>query len=102
MKSSAEDPWLVAVFTCYRRPWKSGTEELTGNIKRLIVLIQILCFWTLSIVQSLSKNIVLLILQNTNVSETGFCLRLQVKPTQFHPIDRVSPYLRTPKPRWAI
>jgi hypothetical protein len=30
-----------------------------------------------------------------NVSETGFCLRLQVKPTQLSPIDRVSPYLRT-------
>jgi hypothetical protein len=30
-----------------------------------------------------------------NVSETGFCLRLQVKSTQLGPIDRVSPYLRT-------
>jgi hypothetical protein len=28
-------------------------------------------------------------------SETGFCLRLQVKPTQLGPIDRTSPYLRT-------
>jgi hypothetical protein len=27
-----------------------------------------------------------------NVSETGFCLRLQVKPTQLGPIDRASPY----------
>jgi hypothetical protein len=26
-----------------------------------------------------------------NVSETGFCLRLQVKPTQLGPIDRVVP-----------
>jgi hypothetical protein len=26
-----------------------------------------------------------------NVSETGFCLRLQVKPTQLGPIDRTSP-----------
>jgi hypothetical protein len=25
-----------------------------------------------------------------NVSETGFCLRLQVKPTQLDPIDRVN------------
>jgi hypothetical protein len=32
------------------------------------------------------------------VSETGFCLRLQVKPTQLGPIDRASPYLRTPVP----
>jgi hypothetical protein len=30
-----------------------------------------------------------------NVSETGFCLRPQVKPTQLDPIDRASPYLRT-------
>jgi hypothetical protein len=31
-----------------------------------------------------------------NVSEIGFYLRLQVKPTQLGPIDRASPYLRTP------
>jgi hypothetical protein len=31
-----------------------------------------------------------------NVSETGFSLRLQVKSTQLGPIDRASPYLRTP------
>jgi hypothetical protein len=39
-----------------------------------------------------------------NVSETGFCLRLQVKPTQLGPINRASPYLRTPVPdaRWSI
>jgi hypothetical protein len=30
-----------------------------------------------------------------NVSETGFCLRLQVKPTQLGQIDRASPYLQT-------
>jgi hypothetical protein len=29
-----------------------------------------------------------------NVSETGFCLRLHVKPTQLGPLDRASPYLR--------
>jgi hypothetical protein len=29
-----------------------------------------------------------------DVSETGFYLRLQVKPTQFGPIDRASLYLR--------
>jgi hypothetical protein len=45
-----------------------------------------LVFWTL--------YTVLFIFQN-NVSETGFCLRLQVKPTQFGPIDRASPSLRT-------
>jgi hypothetical protein len=32
----------------------------------------------------------------TIVSETGSCLRLQVKSTQLGPIDRASPYLRTP------
>jgi hypothetical protein len=31
-----------------------------------------------------------------NILETGFCLSLQTKPTQFGPIDRASPYLRTP------
>jgi hypothetical protein len=29
-----------------------------------------------------------------NISETGFCFRLEVKPTQLGPIDRASPYLR--------
>jgi hypothetical protein len=33
-----------------------------------------------------------------NVSQTGFCLRLQVKPTQLGPIDRANPYLQTPIP----
>jgi hypothetical protein len=39
-----------------------------------------------------------------NVSETDFCLRLQVKPVQLGPIARASPYLRTPvpEPRWGI
>jgi hypothetical protein len=31
-----------------------------------------------------------------NVSETGFCLRLQVEPTQLDPMDRDSAYFRTP------
>jgi hypothetical protein len=35
---------------------------------------------------------------NHNVSETGFCLRLQAKPTQSDPIDRASPYLQTSVP----
>jgi hypothetical protein len=33
-----------------------------------------------------------------NVSETEFCLRLQVEPTELGPMDRASPYLRTPAP----
>jgi hypothetical protein len=32
-----------------------------------------------------------------NVLETGFCLRLQVKPTQLGSVDRASPYLRGPR-----
>jgi hypothetical protein len=32
-------------------------------------------------------------LSKHNVSETGFCLRLQVKTTQLGPIDRANPYL---------
>jgi hypothetical protein len=30
-----------------------------------------------------------------NISETEFCLRLQIKPIQLGPIDTASPYLRT-------
>jgi hypothetical protein len=47
------------------------------------MLIQLLCFCTLSIV--------LLLFKTHNVSETGFCLRLQVEPTQLGPVDRASP-----------
>jgi hypothetical protein len=51
-----------------------------------MLLIQ-LCFWMLSIVLFLFKK--------HNITETGFCLRLQVGPSQLGPIDRASPYLRT-------
>jgi hypothetical protein len=50
------------------------------------ILTQLLCFWTLSIVLFLFKT--------HDVSETGFCLRFQVGPTQLGPIDRVNPYLQ--------
>jgi hypothetical protein len=33
-----------------------------------------------------------------NVTETGFCLRLQVKPTQLGPINRASRFLLTTTP----
>jgi hypothetical protein len=33
-----------------------------------------------------------------NISETGFCLHVEVKPTQLGPVNRASPYLRTPAP----
>jgi hypothetical protein len=51
-------------------------------------MIQLLCFRTLSIV--------LFLFRRHNVSETGFCVPLQVEPTHLGPIDRASPYLRTP------
>jgi hypothetical protein len=44
-------------------------------------------FWTLSII--------LFLFNTPNVSETGFCLRLQVKPAKLGPIDRANPYLWT-------
>jgi hypothetical protein len=46
---------------------------------------------------SSSKNTVLFIFQN-NFSETGLCLRLQVKSSQLGPNDRARPYLRIPIP----
>jgi hypothetical protein len=29
-----------------------------------------------------------------NISDTGVCLRIHVKPTQLGPIDKASPHLR--------
>jgi hypothetical protein len=55
--------------------------------------VQILCFWILSIVSFHLKHRPIYISKN-NVSETGFCLRLQAKYTQMGPIDKASPYLR--------
>jgi hypothetical protein len=46
---------------------------------------KILCFWTLPTILSLSKNGPVYFSKH-NVSETGFCLRLQVKPTELGPI----------------
>jgi hypothetical protein len=56
-------------------------------------LIQILYFWTLSIVLFYIKYRPVYI-SKYNDSDTGSCLRLQVKPTQLGPIDKASPYLR--------
>jgi hypothetical protein len=58
---------------------------------QLFYFLQILYFWTLSIILSLSKNCPVYF--SKHVSETGFCLRLLVKPIQLGPIDRASPYL---------
>jgi hypothetical protein len=54
--------------------------------------VQITCFWT----SCLSLKCRPVYISKHNVSETGFCLRLQVKPTQLGPIDRASPYFQTP------
>jgi hypothetical protein len=48
------------------------------------------CFWTLSTILFLFKT--------RNISETAFCLHLQVEPTKLGPVDRASPYLQTPAP----
>jgi hypothetical protein len=68
------------------------TVSLTRTIADTFNLVQILCFWTLSIILSLSKKRPVYF-SKRNVSETGFCLHLQVKPTQSGPIDRASPRL---------
>jgi hypothetical protein len=63
-------------------PCSKGCDEGTR------ILIQLLCFWTLSIVVFILNN----------VSDTGFCLRRQVKPTELRSIDTASSYLCTPAP----
>jgi hypothetical protein len=68
--------------------WSSleSTQTLTLNI--LLDIIHHLVY---------SKNSQVSIKKH-NVSGTGICPRLQVKPTQLNPIDRASPYLRTTMP----
>jgi hypothetical protein len=58
---------------------------IESNFSKQIVLIQLLPFWTLSIILFLFKTY--------NVSETGFYLYLQAEPTQLGPTDRASPSL---------
>jgi hypothetical protein len=77
------------------------TKELRKSERRKEtkkIMKQILCFRALSIVLSLSVYF-----SKQNVSETRFCLRIQVKPTQLGPVDRANSYLRTPVsvPRWG-
>jgi hypothetical protein len=67
---------------------KGGSETYKIKVEKKNV--QILCFWTLSIVLSLSKNRPVYFSEH-KASETAFCLRLQVKPTQLGLNDRVSP-----------
>jgi hypothetical protein len=68
---------------------KPNPDGITSDVKVCDdgMLIQLLCFRTLCSV--------LFVCKTHRVSETGFCLRLQVKPTQLGPIDGASPYLRT-------
>jgi hypothetical protein len=83
------ETWMLS----YALSWVSRMQSTPLHITTSTSpLIQILCFWTLSIILFLPKNTVLSIFRN-NVSETGFCLRLQVKYTKLGPIDRASPYL---------
>jgi hypothetical protein len=56
-----------------------------------IILIQLLCFWTLTIILFLFKAY--------SVSEDGFSLRLQVEPTQLGLNNRASCYLRSQRER---
>jgi hypothetical protein len=97
--------WEFYVLHCAsERKW-DRTDEICFclPVSYTIVTLFILCFWTLSIVLSLSKNHPVYFSRH-NVLETGFCLCLQVKPTQLGPIDRASPHLWTsvPASRWGI
>jgi hypothetical protein len=60
-----------------------------GAVSYAYETVQLLCFWTLSIV---------LFFYLKHVSETGFCLNLQVQAYSDGPINRASPYLWTPAP----
>jgi hypothetical protein len=64
----------------------SSIKKCFLSVQASYEIIKLLCLWTLSIV---------LLFKTHNVSETGFCLRLQMTPTQLGPIDRASPYLRS-------
>jgi hypothetical protein len=56
-----------------------------------------MCMSTIIVFQDIIHRPVFIYL-NHNVSEIGFYLRLLVEPTQLGPIDRASPFLRTPAP----
>jgi hypothetical protein len=63
--------------------------ELSSGTKHMqVTQWQILCFSTLSIILSLSKNRPVYFSKH-NVSETGFCLHLQVKPDKDKTRDNV-------------
>jgi hypothetical protein len=63
--------------------------EFSLRFRRVTLWIQLLYFWTLYSILFLFK---------THVSETGFCLHLQVEPSQLRSIDRASPYPQTAAP----
>jgi hypothetical protein len=71
------------------------TKGTTVLNEEKVLKIQILRFWTLSIVLFISKTSSCLYFK-TQCFGDWLYLCLQVKPTQFGPLDRVSLYLRTP------
>jgi hypothetical protein len=85
--------WFAVQF-CLYNSFKEIREFHQLDARQRVV--QILCFWTLSIILFLSKSPSCFYLK-TYVSETGFCLHLQVKPIQLVPIHRANPYLWTSK-----
>jgi hypothetical protein len=78
---------ILAHSLVIRLNWRKViNEKTTGRFPLEVyddgILMQVLCLWTLFVVLFF-------------FSVTDFCLRLHVEPTQFGPIDKASPYLRT-------
>jgi hypothetical protein len=69
------------------------SETSAVQISNKYLLIQISCFWTLSIILSLSKNTILFVFQNTK-----FWILDSVSTFRLGPINRASPHLQTPAP----
>jgi hypothetical protein len=83
---------LLLLLLCLNCKWVFARWQWYYNKTRHTNRVANIRFWTLSIILSLSKNCPVYFSKH-NISETGFCLSLQVKPTQLGPIDRTSPYL---------
>jgi hypothetical protein len=88
-------PTIIAINYIIYAVDKAWITKLKTYKLKTTIFLRMLCFWTLSIVLSLSKNTFLFIFQNTAFPKTGFCLRLQVKLTHLGPIGRASPCLST-------
>jgi hypothetical protein len=84
---------------CTRLP---PNDSVTFSIlPKFSLKIQIFCFWTLSIAPFFYVKHRPVYISKHNVSETGFCLRLRVKPTQLSPIDRARLEFGTSSIDWA-